>query len=52
MIDDVYINENAAPELEPERQFFFRKKMQDIVLRENRRKAENSHIISQRSDAR
>ena len=32
MIDDVYINENAAPEMEPERQFFFIKKMQEIAF--------------------
>ena len=32
MIDEIYTNENIAPEHEPERQFFFIKKMQEIVF--------------------
>ena len=32
MIEDVYIGENSAPEREPERQFYFIKKMQEIAF--------------------
>ena len=32
MIEDVYAVENIIPEHEPERQFFYIKKMQEIVF--------------------